>query len=191
VLIKHNLSAVIIAFILTNSFVVFAQEENNLCKPSSIHSVFLRSHKNYNGNYEWLTKRFEDIKEDGDVVSKQGYKTVDWLPAIVPGTVLNSLVENKIYPEPYYGDNNKKNKKLIPDMADVGREFYHYWYRTEFEIPKSFVGKRVWLKFHGINYRTEIWVNGISIGKMEGMFNTHNLLILLLLLNIILKMFWQ
>lgn len=173
-LIKKNLSLVIIAFILTNSFVVFAQEENNLCKPSSIHSVFFRSLKNYKGSYDWLIKKFGETKEDGSVVSKHGYKTVDWLPAIVPGTVLNSLVENKIYPEPYYGDNNKKNKKLIPDMADVGREFYHYWYRTEFEIPKSFTGKRVWLKFHGINYRTEIWVNGISIGKMEGMFNTQS-----------------
>jgi mannosylglycoprotein endo-beta-mannosidase len=138
----------------------FSQNENLLCKPSSKQSVFLRSRESYNGNSDWTIKKYSDIKEDGSIISKKDYDDRNWLRAIIPGTVLNSLVKNKIYPEPYYSDNNKKNKKLIPDIADAGREFYHYWFRTEFEIPKSFEGKHVWLKFRGINYRCEIWVNG-------------------------------
>jgi len=166
-------------FILICAFILFglvtdtfSKDKNTLCKSSSNQSIFLRSHENYNGNSFWLIKKYSDIKEDGDLISKKNYDVRSWLPAVVPGTVLNSLVENKIYPEPYFGDNNRKSKKIIPDIADVGREFYHYWFRTEFEIPKSFNEKNIWLKFHGINYRCEIWINGKKIGDMEGMFNT-------------------
>ncbi|MBX3007067.1 MAG: beta galactosidase jelly roll domain-containing protein [Melioribacteraceae bacterium] len=152
----------------------YSQSISYLNNPSSEQSLFLRSKKNYNGNSEWTIKKFSDTKEDGSIISRPGYKSDSWLPAIIPGTVLNSLVANKIYPEPYYSDNNRKSKKLIPDISDVGREFYHYWFRTDFRIPQSFKGKRVWLKFHGINYRCEIWVNGKFLGKMEGMFNSQS-----------------
>jgi mannosylglycoprotein endo-beta-mannosidase len=163
----------IYAFILFGLITdTFSKDKNTLCKSSSNQSIFLRSNENYNGNSLWLIKKFSDIKEDGSIISKEDYDVKSWLPAVVPGTVLNSLVENKIYCEPYYGDNNRKSKNIIPDIADAGSEFYHYWFRTEFEIPKSFEGKNVWLKFHGINYRCEIWVNGKEIGNMEGMFNT-------------------
>jgi mannosylglycoprotein endo-beta-mannosidase len=155
-----------------NSFSLSAAA--HLCKPSSSLSVFLRSQKPYKGNSAWMIKKFDELNEDGSAISKKNYVAKDWLPAIVPGTVLNSLVADKIYPDPYFGDNNRKSEKLIPDIADAGREFYHYWFRTEFAIPKSFEGKHVWLKFHGINYRCEIWVNGTKLGKMEGMFNTQS-----------------
>ena len=56
-------------------------------------------------------------------------------------------------------------------MANAGREFYTYWFRTEFEVPASFKGRRIWLEPEGINYRAEIWVNGYLMGNMAGMFN--------------------
>ena len=87
-------------------------------------------------------------------------------------TVLTNLVEQKVYPEPYFGQNNKLANNLIPDIAKVGREFYTYWFRTEFVVPAEFKGKRIWLEPMGINYRAEIWVNGYMIGMMAGMFNS-------------------
>ena len=92
------------------------------------------------------------------------------MPAIVPGTVLNSLVHNKVYPEPYYGMNNKLDRNIIPDLAKTGREFYTYWFRTEFDVPENYKDKIVWLQVDGINYRAEIWVNGYLLGNMSGMF---------------------
>ena len=92
------------------------------------------------------------------------------MPAIVPGTVLNSLVYNQKYPEPYYGVNNKIESKLIPDISQVGRDFYTYWFRTEFAVPQSFKGKNVWLQLDGINYRAEVWVNGNLLSTINGMF---------------------
>ena len=70
---------------------------------------------------------------------------------IVPGTVRNSLVYNKEYPEPYYGVNNKLESGKIPDISKVGREFYTYWFRTEFDVPESFAGKTIWLQPDGGN----------------------------------------
>ena len=43
----------------------------------------------------------------GERISAQGFDTAGWQDAVVPGTVLTSLVENKVYPDPYYGINNK------------------------------------------------------------------------------------
>lgn len=58
-----------------------------------------------------------DITDPGEKISSSDYPTEKWLPAIVPGTVLNSLVYNQKYPEPYYGVNNKLESKLIPDLS--------------------------------------------------------------------------
>ena len=94
----------------------------------------------------------------------------NWMPAIVPGTVLNSLVYNKVYPEPYFGMNNKLESKMIPDLAEAGRDFYTYWFRTDVEIPGDFEGQQIWLHPEGINYRAEIWFNGRLVSTMNGMF---------------------
>ena len=35
-----------------------------------------------------------------------------------------------------------------------------WWYRTRFAVPGAARGKTLWLRFGGINYRANIWVNG-------------------------------
>ncbi len=134
-------------------------------------ALVLRSKDFYNGNYSWQIIKSNQSDQEGAVVSRPGYVGSAAYNAIVPGTVLNTLVYNKVYPEPYYGLNNAKEKNLIPDITDVGAEFYTYWFRTEFELDDSFVGKQVMMRFDGINYRAEIWLNGHEIGLMAGMFN--------------------
>jgi hypothetical protein len=150
---------------------LLAQQQPHLTAPSSSNSVFLRSKNEHNGAYAWKIKKVSDVQATGTEVSSPSYNDAGWQPAIVPGTVLHSLVNNGVYPDPYFGDNNRKTRQLIPDIAEAGREFYHYWFRTAFSVPASFAGKRIWLKFHGINYRCDIWVNGKQVGNMAGMFN--------------------
>ena len=132
--------------------------------------IYLDSKEGHQGDFVWKMYKAGDVKESAEKISQPGYSTSQWLPAIVPGTVLNSLVHNKVYPEPYYGMNNKLDKNIIPDLAKVGRDFYTYWFRTEFNVPQSYQGKVVWLQVDGINYRAEIWVNGHLLGNMSGMF---------------------
>ncbi|MDB6019537.1 MAG: csxA 3 [Pedosphaera sp.] len=114
--------------------------------------------------------RRQDVSTDGTAISTPAFSVAAWQPAMVPGTVLNSLVKNGVYPEPYFGLNNAYEQKLIPDLSETGPEFYTYWFRTEFTVPDSFKQKQVWLQFDGINYRAEIWLNGKHLGDMVGMF---------------------
>ena len=149
----------------------FSQQQN-LSKPSAKESFFLTSEALHGGKYKWQIQKTGKVAASGEVVSSNNYKAETWSDGVVPGTVLTSLVQDKTYPDPYYGDLNRRSNKVIPDIADVGREFYHYWYRTNFEIPANFNGKRVWLKLHGINYKSEVWFNGKKLGNLNGMFNT-------------------
>lgn len=91
-----------------------------------------------------------------------GYNTSGWYPATVPGTVLTTLVEQGVYPDPYYGLNNL----LIPDSLCRTA----WWYRLELPLPQGIAGKEAWLLFNGINYRADIWLNGHLLGRMDGAF---------------------
>ncbi|MGM9673504.1 MAG: glycosyl hydrolase 2 galactose-binding domain-containing protein [Bacteroidaceae bacterium] len=132
--------------------------------------IYLDSRDGHGGNQVWVMKKAAEVSQTAEQLSSTDYTTTDWLPAIIPGTVLNSLVYNKVYPEPYYGMNNEIHKDIIPDIAKVGRDFYTYWFRTEFEVPANYKGRQIWLQVDGINYRAEIWVNGHLLGNMAGMF---------------------
>lgn len=132
--------------------------------------IWLDSEDGHKGTFVWKMKRDGEVQSAASEVSSVGYDTGTWMPAIVPGTVLNSLVYNKVYPEPYYGINNKLSAGKIPDISEVGREFYTYWFRTEFDVPESFVGKTIWLQLDGINYRAEVWLNGHLLSVINGMF---------------------
>lgn len=98
----------------------------------------------------------------GSALSRPGVDTGDWYDATVPGTVLTTLVDEGVYPDPYYGLNNL----LIPES--LNRQ--DYWYRTEFTLPKSFSGRELTLQFNGINYYAEVWFNGEYLGHITGAF---------------------
>ena len=100
----------------------------------------------------------------GAAISKVGYKPHDWYPAIVPGTVLTTLVKAGVYPEPLYGENNR------PDRIPESLNKTSYWYRTEIEVPAAYKGRHTWLNLDGINYSAEVWVNGTYLGTMRGAF---------------------
>lgn len=147
---------------------------NVTAQPVNLHRssdrIYLDSKDGHGGDAVWVMQKAGDISDRAEQISTTDYSAAGWMPAIVPGTVLNSLVYDKVYPEPYYGMNNELNQGVIPDIAKVGRDFYTYWFRTEFDIPADYQGKQIWLQVDGINYRAEIWVNGHLLGNMAGMF---------------------
>ena len=118
----------------------------------------------------WKMGTGEVIRESGEKVSSAGYDDGGWLTAKVPGTVLGALVAAGKYPEPYYGWNNQKSRKLIPDLHDAGHDFYTAWFRTEIDIPADWAKGGVWMRPEGINYRGEIWLNGRLVSMTAGMF---------------------
>jgi len=112
----------------------------------------------------WQLQDVAKVPQPGQQVATAGFKADGWYTATVPGTVLTSLVNDHVYPEPLYGENNRPEK--IPDTLS----HTSYWYRTQMTIPKSYKGHHVWLNFDGINYAAEVWVNGEQIGTIKGAF---------------------
>jgi hypothetical protein len=99
----------------------------------------------------------------GAKVSMPGFNDSRWLVATVPGTVLTTMVDRGIYPDPDFGMNNL----AIPESLNK----HDYWYRVEFPTPKTEgIGRRLILHFAGINYAAEVWLNGQRLGQIRGAF---------------------
>ncbi|XP_076932383.1 mannosylglycoprotein endo-beta-mannosidase-like [Bidens hawaiensis] len=93
-----------------------------------------------------------------------------WMPAVVPGTVLATLVSNKRVPDPFYGLNNQ----AIMDIGDSGRGYYTFWFYTTFHSKPS-PDQHVDLNFRGINYSAEVYLNGHETVLPKGMFRRHSI----------------
>ena len=137
--------------------------------------IYLDSRKGHGGQADWRMCRRDGVSAPGEALSLPGFDDSAWLSARVPGTVLTNLVENEVLPDPYFSDNNRLSKGLIPDINEVGRGYYTYWFRTEFDLPESYAGKKVWLHPEGVNYRAEFWLNGHLFSTLTGMFRDDNI----------------
>ncbi len=113
-------------------------------------------------NNAWRLQRDSLVKADGATLSRPGFKDSNWIPATVPATILSSYWNIGALPDPNYGDNHL----MISDSF-----FYSdFWYRTEFVMPRSFAGRRMWINFDGVNWKAEIYLNGEKLGRIEGGF---------------------
>ena len=112
----------------------------------------------------WQLEDISKISQTGEAISLEGFQPKGWLKATVPGTILTSMVNDKIYPEPLWGENNRPDK--IPEsLARTS-----YWYRTSFKVPADYKGENIWLNFEGINYASQVFVNGKKVGETHGAF---------------------
>jgi len=112
----------------------------------------------------WQLQDVAKAPQSGAEVSAPEFSTTGWYTATVPGTVLTTLVNNHVYPEPLYGENNR------PENIPESLARTSYWYRTVIDIPKGWAGERIWLNFEGINYSSSVWVNGAQVGTTRGAF---------------------
>ncbi len=110
----------------------------------------------------WKLAAAPDVKATGDAISKAGFAANKWLAATVPGTVLTTMIDRGIYPDPDYGLNNL----AIPESL----AHQDYWYRVEFKTPPESHGQRLTLTFEGVNYAAEVWLNGKKLGGFTGAF---------------------
>jgi len=110
----------------------------------------------------WRLIAAPEVTATPAAIARPGFDAGSWLPAIVPGTILATYVANGVYPDPAYGLNNLQ----IPES--LSRQ--DYWLRTEFVVPASGDRGNLALAFKGINYASEIWVNGARLGATEGAF---------------------
>jgi hypothetical protein len=112
----------------------------------------------------WQMQDAAKVTQSGAEIAAPAFKAEGWYTATVPGTALTTLVNNKVYPEPLYGENNRP--EIIPEsLARTS-----YWYMNQIEIPRSYAGRHIWLTFEGINYSSTVWVNGTEVGTTRGAF---------------------
>src|SRR4051812_9736603 len=119
----------------------------------------------------------ESIPLDGRDWEVRGYLGVDaaiaaarradaadrrgWLPASVPGSVADDLWRAGEIPDPYV-DGNSLLAEWIPERA--------WLYRRRLPRPESLGDRRAVLRFDGIDYAGEVFVDGESVGRHEGMY---------------------
>jgi len=56
-------------------------------------------------------------------------------------------------------------------LTDIGDYFGTIWFKTSFAVPNSCDGKRLFLRFEGVDYYADVWLNEEYLGFHEGMFN--------------------
>ncbi|MCB0628748.1 MAG: hypothetical protein KDD15_03425 [Lewinella sp.] len=110
----------------------------------------------------WKLQSSQQLSVGGAEISRPDLDVDHWWDAVVPGTVLGSLISNGLYPDPYFGTNLK-------DISTA--QFDHsWWYRTVFQLEETTKDQTVLLSLDGINYYAKIWLNGHLIGETEGAF---------------------
>ena len=121
-------------------------------------------------------------KAAGEQISTAGFDGSAWHKADLSATVVGALVTDKTYPDPYFGTNlktlpgmNYSNKSFfaIQDMPAGSPFACSWWFRTEFEAPPDLAQKNAWLHFLGINYRANVWVNGVKIADARDVAGTY------------------
>src|SRR5580658_6750411 len=60
----------------------------------------------------WEIQSSAKITVGGGVISTMEFKPADWFKATVPSTVFGSLVDDKVYPDPFFG----MNLRSVPGM---------------------------------------------------------------------------
>lgn len=88
------------------------------------------------------------------------------IPASVPGDFLLELVKNGTLPRDiYFGNDIWECQKY---------EFTHVWYYTEFTLDEA-PTERMYFDFEGLDTETEVYLNGMLIGRTDNMFIPHHI----------------
>jgi mannosylglycoprotein endo-beta-mannosidase len=135
---------------------------------------------------------------DGETLSRPDFEPAGWRDAIVPGTVLTTLLTDRAWLEAHvaedvlthprnqteYDPYFDRNLAHLPDVGDRarpregfrkgrGRDFYTCWYRLAFDLSdEQRAADHLWLRLRGINYVATLFVNGHRLDDTpyRGMF---------------------
>jgi exo-1,4-beta-D-glucosaminidase len=133
---------------------------------------------------DWAIQSSSKVSARGDSIASLAFQPDGWYRANVPSTVMGNLVDDKVYPDPFFG----MNLRSIPGTGySIGTNFSNspmpadspfrvsWWYRKVFRVTPVQDGQ-VWLGFDGINYRANIWLNGQLIAdshRVVGAYRTY------------------
>lgn len=130
----------------------------------------------------WNLQSSCKVAETGEAISTSAYHPRGWYKASVPTTVVAAQVAAGDFPDPYYAMNLLK----LPGMDyDIGDKFSihlmrndspyacSWWYRTQFRVPTQSARRNIWLRFDGINYSANAWINGRKLADAKDVAGTY------------------
>jgi len=130
----------------------------------------------------WYIQSSCKIRQPGEVLSTLRFSPAQWYKTTIPSTVLAAQVADGELHDIYFG----KNLRKLPGM-DSGKVSANspmpsgspyacpWWYRTEFRLPKEFRNRRIWLRFDGINYKANVWLNGKKLADAKDVAGTYRI----------------
>ena len=122
---------------------------------------------------QWWARQIQPGDRGELISSLIGGTNRDWISAVVPGTVITTLVAAGKIEDPYFGTNYLSTVDVHQDP-----DLYTYWFRHDFtHLPSPIPWARHWLRFRGINYTATVWLNGIRLTSvpLTGMFLRHEI----------------
>ncbi|MEO6843651.1 MAG: sugar-binding domain-containing protein [Ginsengibacter sp.] len=121
------------------------------------------------GNQElkdhWQIQSSDKINAGDETISTLNFKPQNWYDAKVPSSTLGSLVDDGVFKNVFFNRN----------LENIPASFFDapWWYRKTFNVENINPGQVYRLRFNGISYRADIWVNGKKIASadtIEGSF---------------------
>src|SRR5271154_5808275 len=133
----------------------------------------------------WSVQSDCKVHGEGAILSTPDVHTEGWYVATVPATVLAVQVGAGEFKDLFVGT----NLRSIPgtsypqgenfsnlDMAADSPYRCGWWYRKAFNIAATERGKTFWIRFGGINYRADVWLNGQKIAdstQVQGAYRAY------------------
>lgn len=133
----------------------------------------------------WKLQTSRIVGTSGALISTPAYRPIGWLDAAVPSTVFGAQVASGQFKNVFFAKNlhnvpgmtypiGFNNFNLIP-MQRNSPYASSWWYRLAFSVPHSYSKKNVWLRFVGINYRANIWLNRRRIADTNNVAGAYRL----------------
>lgn len=112
----------------------------------------------------WKVQSSANVLQPGDILSTAKADVKKWYEAVVPSTVMGTLMRNGLHTDVLEGMNYEKIDRTQFDTT--------WWYRSEFELPILQKGQHAILEFDGISYRANIWMNGQLLATCDSVYGT-------------------
>lgn len=107
----------------------------------------------------WLCQSSEAVGLDGAALSAQDVSSAQWYPTDVPATVMGVLTANGEYPGILEKDHYRQYDK---------KRFSVPWvYKKSFSLLQLDADEHVRLLFEGIDYRADIFLNGVKVASRD------------------------
>lgn len=118
-------------------------------------------------NVGWNIQSTKVTNSSGNEISTVGYNTQSWYQCDIPSTVFSALVKAGEHKDIYFSNNLQK--------IDGERFKTSWWYRKEFTLNSVNIENNQTLVLYGLNYRANIWLNGVQIAKSDTVENPYRI----------------